>query len=551
MKKILSWCIIILSCFLWISSACSNGAINDPICDQCSLGMVLSWWQCIATCPQPLPMFNTTLCFNQIKVQSLAESFSNVNFIWWGNNFGGGFFWLPRKSLSSKMNILLWTQSRQCGQQIRWMYYNNQRGQRLWPLDNDTLNIFKSNDSSYTGLIMNGWLYTACSGGTKNDIYSVYGQISYSWVGTGSLTAGVWLDSTGNTLLTGFASNFQYFDNKTPLWYVYDTNGGIGFIGGLLDISSWHQELINFLNTTWVNNVFNLRGGVVSIAGPSWIYTVLSGNGEAWKNTVWNFFVRGVTSLGKILSSEDRKTVLGNPKNAGTIVNANAISSSELLNIVSKKASALCKWVKTYSVSQFSSSLPVWIICIKDTLPRKSIQIDLALDSYYDKVFVVSNVDVVLKNSMTNFSKPLNLFVDRWNVYVHSVMIGSWIYFDAKGYPSGIGFQWVFLKWNIIVNGLLLGTWSQGTEYNRRLVFHGKISTLNTPLEPQQWRITQVKNALWEGFNNTINIQNVFAWQCDVLSGIGSDGTLCDGTGELIRSPLILIDRTWKSILLE
>jgi len=41
------------------------------------------------------------------------------------------------------------------------------------------------------------------------------------------------------------ANSFQYFDNKFPLGYIYDSNGGIGYVGGNL---TGHQDLINFLN---------------------------------------------------------------------------------------------------------------------------------------------------------------------------------------------------------------------------------------------------------------------------------------------------------------
>ena len=41
------------------------------------------------------------------------------------------------------------------------------------------------------------------------------------------------------------ANSFQYFDNKVPIGYIYDSNGGIGYVGGIL---SGHENLIDFLN---------------------------------------------------------------------------------------------------------------------------------------------------------------------------------------------------------------------------------------------------------------------------------------------------------------
>ena len=42
------------------------------------------------------------------------------------------------------------------------------------------------------------------------------------------------------------ANSFQYFDNKVPLGYIYDSNGGIGYVGGYL---TGHDALISFLNS--------------------------------------------------------------------------------------------------------------------------------------------------------------------------------------------------------------------------------------------------------------------------------------------------------------
>jgi hypothetical protein len=41
------------------------------------------------------------------------------------------------------------------------------------------------------------------------------------------------------------ANSFQYFDNKVPIGYLYDSDGGIGFVGGIL---SGHENLIEYLN---------------------------------------------------------------------------------------------------------------------------------------------------------------------------------------------------------------------------------------------------------------------------------------------------------------
>lgn len=41
------------------------------------------------------------------------------------------------------------------------------------------------------------------------------------------------------------ANIFQYFDNKVPIGYIYDSYGGIGYVGGLL---TGHEQLIDYLD---------------------------------------------------------------------------------------------------------------------------------------------------------------------------------------------------------------------------------------------------------------------------------------------------------------
>ena len=46
--------------------------------------------------------------------------------------------------------------------------------------------------------------------------------------------------------MTGMSNSFQYFDNKVPMGYIYDSNGGIGYVGGIL---SGDENLIHYLNS--------------------------------------------------------------------------------------------------------------------------------------------------------------------------------------------------------------------------------------------------------------------------------------------------------------
>ena len=64
-----------------------------------------------------------------------------------GNNFVGGIFWLTTKSLTGNTQIFVDGEERDCNKQIRGLYFNSQRGKRIWPLDNDTLTLLQQNGS--------------------------------------------------------------------------------------------------------------------------------------------------------------------------------------------------------------------------------------------------------------------------------------------------------------------------------------------------------------------------------------------------------------------
>jgi hypothetical protein len=57
--------------------------------------------------------------------------------------------------------------------------------------------------------------------------------------------AGTKLQYASNKIIPNMANSFQYFDNKVPMGYIYDSYGGIGYVGGSL---SGHENLINYLN---------------------------------------------------------------------------------------------------------------------------------------------------------------------------------------------------------------------------------------------------------------------------------------------------------------
>lgn len=130
-----------------------------------------------------------------------------------------------------------------CHNQVKGFYYNSQRGERLWPLDQQSQEALKkfsptTYDSSLTTL--GGW-YTSCEGVNQNcsdaacaqDPYGVYGAITHHYQGEEfHLNAGIAYDMTKNKMKSdGLRCNFQRLNNSYPFGYIYDDHGHIGMVG--------------------------------------------------------------------------------------------------------------------------------------------------------------------------------------------------------------------------------------------------------------------------------------------------------------------------------
>jgi hypothetical protein len=105
---------------------------------------------------------------------------NSAHFTYWGNDFAWIFFLLsPGYSWDS---ITLWSQTKTCSKQIKWLYYNDQRWFRLWPLDIQTLQTLQSASITwYNNLTMSGWWYTLCSWSNPDEIYWQITHDRYNW----------------------------------------------------------------------------------------------------------------------------------------------------------------------------------------------------------------------------------------------------------------------------------------------------------------------------------------------------------------------------------
>lgn len=178
-------------------------------------------------------------------------NFSEVHFQYWWNNFAWVIFWLDSKFLDSPQTISInwWSQTISCSTQLQWLYYNNMRGWRLRPLDENSLSILSGQWSWYETMIMDWWLYTHCSGinnyvAANNDIY---GKISHIRSGiTMDIVVGVNYDFIANTLLDGSA----FADTLISTWWSYSGRLRDNY-WWIASVSSWNAMLDTWNMCDW------------------------------------------------------------------------------------------------------------------------------------------------------------------------------------------------------------------------------------------------------------------------------------------------------------
>ena len=144
-----------------------------------------------------------------------------------------------------------------CNRQMKWFYYNAERWERLWPLDDETKKIWNMNDLS-----RDGWFFTRCavewyenaletcktkaSNGEvdydeckdeardyyKVDEYGYYGYLEHEYKGQ-TMVLISWVEYDTSTKFVSiksdskFAPTFIRFRNLYPVWFMYDYNWGV------------------------------------------------------------------------------------------------------------------------------------------------------------------------------------------------------------------------------------------------------------------------------------------------------------------------------------
>lgn len=544
-------------------------------------------------------MFGTGLTF-ELKGKYLAQYFSAVHYSLWGNDIGGGFFWREVEDLETPVTISAnGTGNVECYGRVKGFYYSSQRGERLWPLDEESRSQLTNLNNSYGDLAMKWGRYTRCQGNENN----IYGKITHTYKDKSyDLIAGVSYNVAENKVTTppALRCNFQRLNNAIPFGYIYDSAGGIGILGASIkssvmkratawdanayrDIHSFHKAYLGQLeNWKCVSDIFDHDGqnpryndGSIPDYNSDKLDRLLDFGFGSAQTTLFKLGIRGIIWLSSELSNNSRGSIEGNQAGTSLLLNTDN-SIAGIVNLARQRAEELCrnKWQAVPGTEQDLNNKAGQVLCYDGNRDRNS---RILRVNGYDTVaaLIVKNADVFLLNYQVtrNNAAITNLFIDKGYLFLlDEARDKSHLQkFDQNGYqtqdPSN---PWIsygnFLRGNFIVNGLIIGMKSDASQFTpikNKLVIHGKVASYNTYTTPDDNKKQVIKDILdsdgrgniEEGRLKFIGLDQVFKWSCNSATGTGSDGTPCIGTDKgssfITNKAFSLIDMDLSSPLFQ
>ena len=519
-------------------------------------------------------MFGTGLTF-ELKGKYLAQYFSAVHYSLWGNDIGGGFFWREVEDLETPVTISAnGTGNVECYGKVKGFYYSSQRGERLWPLDEESKSQLINLNTNYGDLAMKWGRYTRCQGNENN----IYGKITHTYKDKSyDLIAGVSYNVAENKVTTppALRCNFQRLNNAIPFGYIYDSAGGIGILGASIksnvmkratdwdadayrDIHLFHKGYLGQLeNWKCVSDIFDHDGqnpryndGSIPDYNSDKLDRLLDFGFGSAQTTLFKLGIRGIIWLSSELSNNSRGSIEGNQAGTSLLLNTDN-SIAGVINLARQRAEELCrnKWKEVPGAEQDFGNRAGQVLCYDGNIDRNS---RLLRVNGYDAVaaLIVKNADVFLLNYQVtrNNAAITNLFIDKGYLFLlDEARDKSHLQkFDQNGYQTqDTSNPWIsygnFLRGNFIVNGLIIGMKSDARQFapiKNKLVIHGKVASYNTYTTPDDNKKQVIKGILdSDGRGNLqeerlkfIGLDQVFKWSCNSATGTGSDGTSCIGT---------------------
>jgi len=155
----------------------------------------------------------------------IDETYTDIIFDRGISDFAGIFFWLESDSLSSSENLDIEgeSDSLDCNERVRGLYFNTQRGGSLRPLDQESLDILAAENSGYSNITLEWGRYRDCD---WEDDKNIYWQINH-------VKSGIIYKMVAGMQISGNSYN-QIFDETL----VFDDDQGVA-LGEFFDSRGW------------------------------------------------------------------------------------------------------------------------------------------------------------------------------------------------------------------------------------------------------------------------------------------------------------------------
>ena len=485
-----------------------------------------------------------------------ADNWNDFGWFFYFSNGLGGYTWTDINNIGDYLYDVEVGTSRgageyyQCSRQVMWFYYNAERWERLWPLDQET----RSGVNAIKLLQTEWWLYTRCEDPKyldalracenlanqpnptvdykeckdevnrtyKSDGNWYYWEIAQTYPKNSNqkFYLAVWVGYNTGTKFVTISGNskliptFIRFENKYPVWFIYDHNWGVGFVwckinnlsGTSLKIllnnikSPGYLEDLFYYDETESKIKYNKTDVDVECSTVTWdqlIWIVIE-----W--IVWLWEENNKNNLDIILNEKDKKM---------QYFSTARINNKTLINYAKKKSTILCRW----------NSNADDVICWGS--------IGLSRQWYYRKTYIVNGNATIrpLTEAQVRDWYYYDLFVNGDLIIDENNGNNTKFKFTSGGFVWGSvssSYAWEepaiasLIRWNFIVNWNIKWTGTWGKLYDKYFIYW-KLTTndsFTSLLDTFQWRCnnwisTKESNGVIRPCPTKIGSwENVYAW---------------------------------------
>lgn len=522
----------------------------------------------------------------------------NENDFWWFiylTNFADWLFKVATKE--NDPNPL------ECRTQLWWFYYNSERWERLWPLDERTAESWYGDD-----VVVEWWIYTACvkpwydaalAGCTNDEEESGDGEIdydecikdvedeywdmnSYYWSVTHDYLGKeydlvlwvqyqIWdrwatIKSDGDLVPSLQRVENKSWDNSSLVWLVYDFNWWLWFAGCEF---TWNKtsSLYNIISKTneWtkISEMFEYSwvvedGEIVDyeLVLTGWI----SGLTCTWVGSFsdsWLTIIEGIVWINRWEQLDFLwmwKWWKAWSEKMQYFSSAN-IDNATLINYTRQKSESLCrgKWTLINDSSQIMQMLPIStgsVVCLS---PKNDVEVS-ALNFIWSTLVVKWGNVIVEPISdawdIYDDSKYYDIFVDSWSLLIREnddakfVFQYNWFVnenLSKDNFQSNVGAA--YSDWIYAWEDVAVASLLKGN-----FIVNGSVRSENGDSLKNKyfvyWKFTTK--------DSSAELTSNFGWRCE--SGIWSDSYYCPDSSSPYEHPyasasLVIIDQNYDSPL--